>query len=51
MEKECNAHYYERAYQKFSGHIELFLLKKKNPADIEYAIFYILMHVISFLSY
>lgn len=35
MEKECNAHYYERAYQKFSGHIELFLLKEKNPADIQ----------------
>lgn len=35
MEKECNAHSYCRAYQKLSGHIEVFLSKEKNPANIQ----------------
>lgn len=35
MEKECNAHSGFRAYQKLSGHVELFLLEEKNPASIQ----------------
>lgn len=35
MEKECNAHSCCRAYQKLSGHIELFVVEEKNPASIQ----------------
>lgn len=35
MEKECNAHSCSRAYQKLSGRVELFLLKEKNPANVQ----------------